>query len=195
MAQTTASVVIGRALVYIGTANAVTAVVADTVAAGTAWGGSWVELGHTKSGATVTISKDVYSLDSDQINVDLLAVPTHETYSITLNLLESTLSNLKRATSMGTLATSGSTEVLDFGGATSLDTYSIGLEGKSRSTGSGFSYGGYRRAFIWKAYATGDVEVKMAKDGETFYAVTFKALQDSTKSAGMQALEIRDNIA
>lgn len=193
MAQTPTNLVIGKALVYLGTKNAITAAPADTVLYGTAFGGSWTELGYTKDGATLTTSKDVYEIESDQENVSLLAVPTKEEYVLELNLLEATLTNLQRATGMGTLATSGSTEVLDFGSDYSIDFWSIAIEGRSPHSAAATT-DRFRRAFLWKGIPTGDIEVKMAKDGETFYAVKFKGLIDSTKSAGARVMQVRDNI-
>lgn len=194
MAQTVSNIVVGKALVYIGTAkNTVVAAPADTGLYGAGTWTGWTELGHTKDGVTATITKEEYVVESDQENVGLLAFPTKEEYVIELNLLESTLTNLTRATGMGTLATSGSTEVLDFGSDYTIDWYSIGIEGRAPHSAS-LTTDRYRRAFIWKAVPTGDIEVKMAKDGETYYAVKYKALLDSSKSAGARAMQIRDNI-
>lgn len=185
---TSNNVVLGHGLVYITTTIG-TALPADTVAKGTAFGGTWVNVGYTK-GVSAKINDERKRIDVDQSTVDVKEYISKNDASITVNMSEVTLANLKYALGQGTLSTTGSTEVLTLGDNPAISEFSIALEGQSPNTSAAF-----RRVQIYRATPAADVEIVMSREEETVYAVTFNALLYEAGSAGDNLMQVRDYIA
>jgi hypothetical protein len=108
MTQTTSNIVLpGPVLVYVAPAS--TAAPANTVAKGTTWGGSWVEVGFTKGGAVLKTDVTKYESVMDQYNAPVKDFITEQHATMTFAVGEATLTQIKQATGFGTVTT-GSTE-------------------------------------------------------------------------------------
>lgn len=170
----------GPAKVYVGTAGA--AVPVDSVAKGTAWGGSWVEVGLTLGGAQATFGHENVEAMSDQYNAAVAAMIVQQSVTITFAAAETTLTNLKQALGYGTL-TAGSTEsTFGVGGnETFVTPYAIGLE--SFAPGATSSSAKYSRLVIWKAIQADEVEMSFKKDDQRVYQYSMKGLVDTSQSS------------
>ena len=76
-----------------------------------AWGGDWIDLGYTKS-ATFKYSEERKIVEAQQTTLGVRAFTTKQECELEVELLETTLSNLKYILGHGSLSTSGSTQVL-----------------------------------------------------------------------------------
>lgn len=174
----------GPCKIYVGTASA--AQPASSVAYGTAWGGSWTEVGLTLGGAEVSLGMDKITAKSDQYNAGHLSQITSQVVAVKFAVAESTLTQLKQALGYGTL-TAGSTEST-FGVAgneTFVAQYAIGLESYAPNASS--TSAKYSRFIVWKAEPKGDeVVYGVKKDEQRVYAYSYEGMVDTTQSSSEQ---------
>lgn len=179
MTVTTSNIVVpGPVIVYVGPAS--TALPANTVAKGTAWGGSWVDVGATMDGFTLSFKTEKFEVNIDQYNAPVKDFITGQGVEATFTVAEATLTNLKQALGYGTV-TAGSTESSLAVGAT-VDTiptsYAFGFE--CYAPGASTSNAWYRRFWIpiGSPREVGDTDGKKDAVQGVKYSVT--ALQDTT---------------
>lgn len=178
----------GPGTVYINTTVAA-ALPADTTAKGGSWGGTWVELGYT-GGVSLAISDERTHIEVDQSTADVKSFVTKQEASVTVSMKEATMANLKYALGLGTLSTTGSTEVLQVGDNPILTEYSIGIEGQSPNTSAAF-----RRAQIYRVVGEPSIEHVFSRSEETIIQATWRMLLHTSGTAGNNLWQIRDYIA
>lgn len=180
MTQTASNIVLpGPVLVYMAAAS--TAEPANTVAKGTAWGGSWTEVGFTKGGVVAKPTWEKVVVTSDQTNARVKSFLTQVGIEITFAAQESTLTNIKQALGFGTL-TSGSTEsTFKVAGTEGWPTnYAIGFE--CFAPGATSSNGYYRRLVVFNGSMEEGPELKSAKEEEMLVAFKLVGEYDSTNT-------------
>lgn len=182
------NIVLGAGTVWLH-ATIGSALPADTVAKGGAWGGSWVDLGYT-GGVSASISDERHHVEVDQSTMEVRSFITKQAASVSVTLKEATLANLKYALGHGSLSTTGSTAVLTLGDNASLSEYSIGVEGQSPNASAAF-----RRVQLYRCVGEPDVELAFSREEEQMYTATFKALLHTSGSAGDNVMQIRDYTA
>jgi len=177
--------------VYIGPES--TAAPANSISKGTAWGGSWVEVGLTEGGATLKTEVEKYEVMVDQYNAPVKDFITKQTAQITFAVAESTLTQLKQAIGFGTV-TSGSTEsTLGVAATDGIPTYyAVGFEIYAPGATSSNSW--YRRVIIWKGSPQAGVELKGEKGDKLMVSYEVNALVDTTQSASEQLFKIIDRV-
>ena len=173
MAVTASNLVLGSATIY--TAPFATAEPADAVAAPAV---AWIDAGATTDGVTISVSPDYTELVADQVIDRVGSRLTGRTITVSTNLAEVTLENLKVALGGGTITTTAGKKVFDAAIANS------GEPAYSAILIDGVAPGGKkRRIVIRKALSTDNVEFAYSKDGQTVYSVTFTAhYVDGTKA-------------
>jgi len=72
---------------------------------GTAWGGSWVDVGYTDGGLRFNVAPTFADVHVDQAIDPVLVVPTGRDVRLAGNLAEFTTGNFKIATGQGTIST------------------------------------------------------------------------------------------
>jgi len=192
MTQTVSNIVLpGPVMVYVGPAS--TAAPANTITKGTAWGGSWVEVGLTKGGALLKTDTEKYEVMVDQYNAAVKDFITKQEASITFAASEATLTNLKQALGYGTI-TSGSTEsTLGVGAVDGIPTnYAVGFECYAPGATSSASW--YRRVIIWNGSVQGGIEMKAEKGEEMVMQYEVKALVDTSQSAAERLFKVIDRV-
>lgn len=85
--------------------SGVTVLPANTVLWGTGWGGSWVDVGYTQDGLTLTIETETGEIFVDQVEDAMRRPVTGRTIMVETNLAENTLANMQRAVGYGAIAT------------------------------------------------------------------------------------------
>jgi hypothetical protein len=192
MSVTTSNIVIpGPVIVYVAPAS--TAAPANTVAKGTTWGGSWVDVGATMDGCTLTVSTEKFEVMVDQYNAPVKDFITAQNAEMKFTAGEATLTNLKQALGYGTV-TSGSTEsTLGVGAVDGIGTnYSFGFECYAPGATSSASW--YRRIIIWNGSPreVGDIEGK--KDGVMGVQYSVKAIVDTSQTATERLYKVIDRV-
>lgn len=152
---------------------------ADTAVA-SAPGGSWVDVGATQDGVTLSIEQEYAELEVDQV-VD---VPgrrlTKRDFRVSTNMAEPTLVNLALALNGGTNGSGGT-------GATAYLSYDPAMDtSATQPTYKALLFDGYapngkvRRVIVRKALSVEPVETSYKKDEQTLFPVTFAAHWVST---------------
>lgn len=166
---------------------------ANSIAYGTAWGGTWVEVGYTKGGALLKPETEHLTVEVDQVNAPVVDAITAQRASVTFAASEATLTNIKQSLGYGT-STSGSTEsTLGVSGADYFPTYyTIGFEQYAPGADSGDSW--YRRVIVWKALPKTELELKADKAEEQVVAFNFEARYESQASATERLWKVIDRV-
>ena len=192
MTLTSSNIVLpGPVKIYVGTAS--TTPPADTIAKGTAWGGSWVEVGFTKGGAVLKPETEKYSVEVDQYNAPIKDFIVKQTAQMTFAVAEATLTNIKQAMGYGTI-TAGSTEsTLGVGAADGIPTYNaFGFE--TYAPGATAANSWYRRYIIWIGSAQEGPELKGDKGEEQLVSYSVTALVDPSQSASERVYKVIDRV-
>ena len=193
MATTTSNIVVpGPVIVYVGPAS--TAAPANTIAKGTAWGGSWVDVGATMDGVTISAKTEKFEVMVDQYNAPVKDFITGQGLEMTFTVAEATLTNLKQALGYGTVTTGSTESTLGVGAVDGIGTnYAVGFECYAPGATSSASW--YRRIIIWNGSIRelGDVEAK--KDGVMGLKYSVTALVDTTQTATERLFKVIDRVA
>jgi len=169
------------------------AVPADSVAAGTAWGGNWERFGFTKT--PLSALYDFEELDM-MVQEELTAVKrrkTAENMTLETTLAEVTSDYMALFTSgTATTTAAGASQVgkdeLDVGGEFEIDEYAYGVEGTyTDASGNDFPV----RVFIWKATAKLNGALEFGKEDYPGVPLQIKALVDASKSAGQKLFKLQ----
>ena len=182
---TVTNILHGPVIVY--TAPVGESVPADSVAAGTAWGGNWARIGLTKAPLTAG-----YEFEEGEAMVEeaLTAVKrwkTKEDLTLETTLAEITAEYLEMAwggTNTTTAAGAGQVakDELDLGGEATLEELAWGFEGiYTDSSGTEFPV----RVFVHKATAKANGELEFGRESEfPGIPIQIKALADLGQSQG-----------
>jgi hypothetical protein len=192
VAVTTSNIVIpGPVLVCVAPAS--TAAPANTVAKGTTWGGSWVDVGATMDGVTFNVQTEKFEVMIDQYNAPVKDFITAQNAEMTFTAGEATLTNLKQAMGYGTV-TSGSTEsTLGVGAVDGIGTnYAVGFE--CYGPGASSSQVWYRRIIIWNGSIREMGEVEGKKDAVMAVKYSVKALVDTSQTATERLFKVVDRV-
>ena len=125
----------------------------------------YADVGYTEDGVTVTYNADEADIDVEEETFSIDRVITKETYEITCNMAESTLTNIGNA--MAGAVLSGNIITLGDGVNKTLNLRIAG------TNPAGFG----REIFVAKATAAGAVGMAYKKGAKTIIPVTFKALK------------------
>jgi hypothetical protein len=146
-------------------------------------------VGALDGGATVTYEPNHIEHTVDQRmgvqRVDKVA----ERMTITANLKEATLENLRIAWGQPSyaLSTAGATTTLHVGGDGAVTEHTLGLTGKAPGANR------KRTITCHKAVAIETSAHSYTKEGATVYPVTFVLVEDPSKGAGFKYMTIEDD--
>ena len=165
MAVTASNLILGAANIYtapFGTVEPADAVIAPAVA--------WIDAGATTDGVTITVSPDYTEIVADQVIDRVGSRMTSRTITVSTNLAEATLENLKLALAGGTVTAGTGKKTFDLAVANSGEPTYVALLIDGIAPG-----GKKRRIIVRKALSTDDVEFAYSKEDQTVYSVTFTA--------------------
>lgn len=189
-----ANIVYGNAWIYRSTVAA--AVPDESVALATTWGGSWVRVGFTDEGVTMTYEDERGESSPQEVLTPVKRWKQAESCSIETVLSELTPDYLDMVVAAGAVTTtaqaSGQAAYQDYnvGGQAVLDEYQWGIEATYRdSSGNTFPV----RFFFWKGNATlnGGLEFAKDRDGGTGIPFRVDMLADYSKAAGQQLFRMQ----
>lgn len=169
-----------------------TAVPADTVAAGTAWGGSWVKMGYTKTPLAANYETEELDVEIEQSIAPVDRVKTKEALTLETMLAELYLDGVNLGaggTNTPTAAGAGQPgkEELTVGGTATLTKRAFGFEGTYvDEDGATFPV----RVFVWRATARLNGALEFGKADTTGVPLQIKAVADMTKSVGQRLFKI-----
>lgn len=190
MANVVSDLILTPALVYRAAVGS--SVPADTVAAGTAWGGSWTNWGYTAAPVTFGYEDEQVDVEIEQALAPVKRYKSKENLTIETILAELNMASMEVVTSGTNTATPAGAgqpgkEELTVGGENVLDEYMWGFEGKYiDEDGATFPI----RVFVWKATATMNGTLDFAKGAVAGIPMQLKALHDTGKSAGQTLFKI-----
>lgn len=166
MAVKASNLVLGAATLYVGNFGAVEPTDAIVAPASPVW----TDLGGTTDGVTITIAPEYTELVVDQVIDRVGSRLTSRSITISTNLAEATLENLKIALSGGTITAAAGKKTFDLAIANNGEPayQALLIDGIAPD-------GKKRRIIVRKALSTDSVEFAYSKDGQTVYSVTFTA--------------------
>jgi hypothetical protein len=139
--------------------------------------GSGVDLGSTEGGVQVAHATELFYKQADQWIGKVGAVMVDKDITITMTLAECTLANLAYAFSLPTTAVAGT--ILSLSGADTLPERTLYITAKAPT-------GGTSKWTFHKVVIEGASEVGMVKADKSMVQVTFKVLQDTSKTEAEQ---------
>lgn len=173
MTLTATNVALGAGRVWIApySSGSLEALPAITVARGGAWAGNWIELGYTKS-ATFKYSDERKVVEAQQTTLGVRAFMTKQECELEVELLETTLTNLKYILGFGSLSTSGSSQILTLSANPAITEYTLGLEFMAPATD--ITYAGHVR--MSRCIGMPDFELSPSNEDENVYKGNWSAL-------------------
>jgi hypothetical protein len=165
---------------------------ADTVTAGTAWGGAWVNVGYTKESLKMTYEFEEKDARPQQSLAAVNRWKTSEDLTIETVLNEFYLDGANlgvHGTVSATAAGVGQPgkEELVAGGTNTLTQKMWGFEGSYvDEDGATFPV----RFIVWKGTAKISAEIELSKEEDTGVSLEIKALADMSKAAGQRLFKI-----
>ena len=190
MPEIVSDIIVTPAVVYYATYGAT--VPADTVAAGTAWGGSWVKVGYTNAPLSMLYEADELDLEIEQSLAAVDRIKTKESLTLETTLAELYLDGIQLGsggTVTDTAAAAGQPgkEELALGGTATLTKRAWGFEGSYvDEDGATFPV----RVFVWRATARLNGALEFGKAQAVGTPIQIKAVADMTKSAGQRLFKI-----
>lgn len=152
--------------------------VADTVAAGTDWGGNWISLGMTATPVSANYEVEEIDVKVEQFLSTVKRRKTSEDFTLETEMAELTLDNIQHG-SQGTVVdtTAGvgqpGKEELEVGGVSVLDELMWGFEGVyNEESGSPFPV----RLYVWRATGMMNGALEFGKETQTGIPLQIKAL-------------------
>ena len=166
---------------------------ADTVAAGTAWGGAWVKVGYTSEPLTAKPAYTAVDIEIEQALTPVNRVKSKESLELETTLAEFYLDGLQLGIG-GTVSPTAAgesqpgKEELDVGGVAALDKRMWGFEGSYiDEDGATFPI----RLFVHRATAIVNGNLTFAKANPTGIPLQVSALADMTQSAGERLFKLQ----
>lgn len=161
---------------------------ADTVGAGTAWGGSWTQYAMTSAPLSILHEEERVKFNIQQALASVRQRRSSEALTVETTLAEITLGNW--ATAAGGTETVSATpagvgqpgkEEFSFGGDAELSEYAWGFEGEYvDEDGATLPI----RLFIFKGIAQIGGALEFAKEAQSGIPFRIEALEDLTKTKG-----------
>jgi hypothetical protein len=170
-----------------------TAVPADTLGYGAAWGGSWVSVGYTLEPLQLSYRFEITSVMTEQTNSPVKTRRRSEQATFRTTLGEHNSSNLALAMAAQATVTSPGVgqpgkEEIDLGGDTSIPLKMWGAEGLYEDdSGNQFPV----RVFMWRAHAAEGADLAYARENPTGIPLNISLLSDFSKVKGKQLLKIQ----
>jgi hypothetical protein len=173
--------------------TALQAAPASSVAYGSDWSGTWVEVGFTKGGAVLKPETEAYLVEVDQVAAPVESRIVKQGATMTFAAAEATLTNIKQMLGYGTVTTGSTESTLGVSGADSIPTYyTVGFECYAPGADSGDAW--YRRVIIWKAMMQADAELKADRGEEMLTAYTCTALWEAQATSTERLYKIIDRV-
>lgn len=162
-----------------------------SVAFDASWGGSWTQLGFTKTPISFNYQTTVFEVEVEQVNGAIKQTKTKEVATIETTLAELTGDNLALATD-GTLTSTAAGagqkayERVVGGGDPTISEYAWGFEGEYvDDAGASFPI----RFFLYRGSAIMNGALTFAKADYPGIPLQVKALNDTSKATGAQIFE------
>lgn len=171
MAKTAANIVVGAPSVV-------------TVGAYGGGKGAGVDVGSTRGVVTLKYDDEIYEKKADQWLGPVGAVKISERMTVEIPLAERSLANVALALGYPITAVAGS--VLEMGGNETVTEREAWIDGNSPS-------GGTTQIYIKKCVVLGVTEIPLQRDDQTVIMLTLLVLQDTSKSANQQLIQITDS--
>jgi len=153
---------------YLWTAPGDTAKPATSIAYGGAMGGAWTYVGGTQEGVSFSREIDVNRHYWEEQLAPVKNTPGQGTVSVSCNLGEATMQNLKLAFGSGALTTASGITTLTL--SETLDTIAVVLDGVNPQ-------GLFRRIYIPRANSVASLEVAGRRTEElTYYPLTLESV-------------------
>ena len=174
MAVSPFEVIAGPAKVYIATAN-------YTMPATTATpSGSWVDLGYTEGGVTVTINQEVNLIEADQTTAPLKAIRQKEGLEVEFGLASLTLENMARVMDALTVTTATNDKWMGLSRGSTVAQQALLVRGPS-------PYGDWNMQFELPYVSMLDnPSVQFLKDNKSVLSTRWTAMQDPGHLADSQ---------
>ena len=145
--------------------------------------GASVDVGATEGGVQVNWNPEHYFKTADQWLAPVGAVKTVEGITVVFNVAEATLANIVAAFGYPVGAVAG--QVLDVGGDSTVTERTVYINSNAPD-------GGNRKITVHKCVITDTTAVSMVKADKTMIQVTLTVLQDTSKAANQQMINITD---
>lgn len=149
-----------------------------------------VGLGYTRGGVSFGVDVDIHVVeDLDQVVGGVKARKVNEVYTISTELVELSIENIKTAWGIDSaidLATQGHKK-LPFGGSFNVPEHKLTFYGEAPN-------GKKRTVTFHKVISVDYGEQSYVKDDESVIPVTFRALLDLSKEEGKQIGEFDDEV-
>lgn len=149
---------------------------------GTAWGGSWVDVGYTDGGLRFNVSTTFDDVKVDQSIDPVLVVPTGRDIRLSGNMAEFTTANMKIATGQGTSSTTAATSGirghtdLAFDATIALTYLTVGFDVHASGDGESF------RPVAWRSQARGNPQVQFSNSAKATIPFEVEAFPDPNNS-------------
>jgi hypothetical protein len=183
----------GATKIYIApySSSALESAPADTVALGTAWGDTWVEVGYTEGGGIINFETGHTEVNVEQVNAPILANINSQTGTISFVIAETTLANLKNVMGHGTITTGAAAteDTIGIGTTDVFPTYlTIGFEG--HGIGSTAASTMYHRCIAWKVLPNAPVEINSGKSEVALFKFEGKLFHEDQAPAGAKLAQL-----
>lgn len=180
MTLTATNITLGAGRVWLVpySAGSLVSLPAATLARNSDWSATvpgWIDLGFTKS-ATFKYSEERKIVEAQQTTLGVRAFVTKQECELEVELLETTLSNLKYILGHGSLSTSGSTQVLALSANPAIAEYTLGLE--FMAPAADVTYAGHLR--LSRCVGMPDFEKSPSNEDEDVYKGNWKALDHAS---------------
>ncbi len=160
----------------------------NSIGYGTAWGGSWSDLGYTLTPISVGYSQEIFKLEVEQVTLPVKGLITMEEVTIETTLAEITAANMLLAFGGAVTTTAAGTaqvalEELKSGGSSSITYYAWGLEGLYVDSSNNQLP---VRMLIYRGSAVLNGSLNFSKREAVGIPLQITAWADTTKTAGQQ---------
>ncbi len=160
----------------------------NSIGYGTAWGGSWSDLGYTLTPISVGYSQEIFKLEVEQVTLPVKGLITMEEVTIETTLAEITAANMLLAFGGAVTTTAAGTaqvalEELKSGGSSSITYYAWGLEGLYVDSNNNQLP---VRMLIYRGSAVLNGSLNFSKREAVGIPLQITAWADTTKTAGQQ---------
>lgn len=148
---------------------------------GTAWGGSWVDIGYTDGGLRFNVTTNFDDVKVDQSIDPVLTVATGRDIRLSGNMAEFTTSNVKLATGQGTSSTTAATSGvrghtdLAFDATIALTYLTVGFD---IHAGDGESF----RPVAWRTQPRGNPQIQFSATAKATIPFEVEAFPDPNNS-------------
>lgn len=149
---------------------------------GTAWGGSWVDIGYTDGGLRFNVSTTFDDVKVDQSIDPVLTVATGRDIRLSGNMAEFTTANMKVATGQGTSSTTAATSGvrghtdLAFDATIALTYLTVGFDVHASGDGESF------RPVAWRSQARSNPQVQFTATAKAAIPFEVECFPDPNNS-------------